>query len=412
MPWTEVASAVWSEHDLRAPMLATWEAAGLDAALRGLAVHVAFAASVEAGEEGWRVVDVRTATFGVSERDVVYGVAQYASLFAEEAVALGATRAFSRNERFRHEDLALGAWDALGLARNRAIPPAHLLADARHACAGFHAELSTHPRLVIGDVLAHRDAPWCWYMLSRSPNVTTPEVYRAYRDLLPFSTSGVAVNPAFDDAARAFAGVARPWVCARHGHACLYCTAVTGTCGAPAPSCLPECVSWDVYLRITDDPASAMQRAHDRGVLAENEFADRAVGAYSGAIGNPHISLGLAAWCVAKLRSLGRLGTWVRVTLAANEMRRARADAIATERAAYARIAVCAPAVAQLLRARGVPSSFVRRVLAHMAPSRESVYSVVRFSGTRALVHFECGLRPDASAVWLPATDPFVASRT
>ena len=403
-PTMGLARAIWRERELRAPLLSTWETAGLDAALHGAAVHVAHGATfTRCGE--WLLVDVLLEHFDVSVGDVVAGVAQHVSLLAEHALALGAMRAFSRNARVRHADLALDGFDALGLARNHALAPRALLADRRRHVAGYYAELSTHPRLTIDDVLAHRTAPWCWYMISRAPNVTTPGVYCAHRAHLPFSRSGLAVNPSFDDAARDDAGVTRPWACAQHGHACMYCTVPHGACGAPLLSRLPDVVSWDVYLRLATDLAGAMQRAHDRGVFVESGYTARAVGAYSGAIGNGALSLGQAAWCVARLRALGKMGTWMRITLAANAMGAARTSAAREREAERARIARCAPAVLQLLASRGVPVAFARRMLRAAA---QQAYTVLRRSGDRALVHFACGLRDDAASIWLPVSDPFV----
>jgi hypothetical protein len=404
-PTMACARAIWRDGGLRAPLLSTWEAAGLDAALLGSAVHVAHDATFTEWR-GWLLVDVLVERFDVTPGDVVAGVAQHASLLAETALALGAMRAFSRNARVRHADLALDGFDALGLARNHALAPEALLADRRRGVAGYYAELSTHPRLTIGDVLAHRTAPWCWYMLSRAPNVTTPAVYCAYRAQLPFSRSGIAVNPSFDDAARDDAGVSRAWSCALHGHACMYCTVARGECGAPLLSRLPDAVSWDVYLRLTDDLAGAMQRAHDRGVFVAAGYTARAVGAYSGALGNGALTLGQAAWCVAHLRALGKMGAWMRITLAANAMRAARSGAEVARTQERARVAAIAPSVVQVLRARGVPVAFARHILALVARPVEA-YSVLRRSGDRALVHFECGLRADAASIWLPVTDPF-----
>lgn len=401
-PTMRAARTLWRDADLRAPLLATWELEGLDAHAENGTVAVAHEA-VFRQEGEWTLVDLRTERFELAPRDVAAGAAQFVSMHAETALAMGAARAFSRNVRMRREDLALDGLDALGLARNRALHPRWLLRDRRRAYPGFHAELSSHPRLAVEDVAAHGDAPWCWYALSRSPNVTTPATHAAYRATLPFSASGIAVNPAFDEAARAAAGVTRPWSCARHGHACMFCTAAAGACGAPEADRLPDCVAWDVYLRITDDLTAGLRRACDRGVFSEHGFSDRAVGACSAAIGNPCATLGQAAWCAARLRAMDKLGAWTRVTLAANEM---RASKLAAYRESATFLRARAPAVVQLLVSRGLPASLARVVLSHCA-RLDPPFRVVGRVGVRALVHFECGLRPDAASVWLPVTDPF-----
>ena len=83
-----------------------------------------------------------------------------------------------------------------------------------------------------------------------------------------------------------------------------------------------------------------------------------------------------------------------------------RAAKLAAYRETAAFLCACAPAVLELFVRRGLPASLARAVLA-LCARLEPPFRVVGRVGVRALVHFDCGLRPDAASVWLPVTDPF-----
>jgi hypothetical protein len=391
-PASSTARALWSSH---APdLLCGWEHAGYDALLfRGAdadadadgacSVRVTHGARFVGAAEGWTEVVALTTDFALPSRHVERA-AQFVAVSSEtvralvaRGVRLGATLA--RNARLRCADLQifLGAveWDALALATNAALAPRDLLSylgahakEELEVPAGFYQELSMHPKLRVEDVLAFRSEPWCWYSISRSPSVTTPETYAKHKHELPFHLSGLLANPRFDDdgddgddGRRSRRSRRSHGVCVDHGYACTYCTTLAATQGDYGLDALDlALVNWEIFLRLSENPAEALDVARAAGVF---DSEPGATNAYCALLGNPAATLAHVAECLERVRASGQMTTWVRVTAAANDLRVARdayLERAETEREARAR---AAPAVVQLMRAWGVPNYFMPRLL-------------------------------------------------
>ena len=397
-PVSSTARALWANH---APdLLCGWEHAGYDARLDAdNTVRVTHGVRFVDRAERWTEVVPRASDFELHERHVERA-AQFVAVsretvraLAARGVRLGATLA--RNVRLRCDDLDESVeWDALALASNAALSPRDLLhymqavqavravraagavrADEAAEGAegaerdeaepppppGFYAELSAHPRLRVDDVLAFRTRPWCWYAISRSPSVTTPETYAKHKHELPFHLSGILANPQFEDDAEIGSARRARSVCVEHGYACSYCTtlsATRGECGLDALDL--ALVNWEIYLRLSETPTEALRVARAAGVFGSEPGATNA---YCALLGNPSATLAHVAECLDRLRAGGKMTTWVRVTAAANDLRVARdayLERTETEREARAR---AAPAVVQLMRAWSVPCCFLSKLL-------------------------------------------------
>jgi hypothetical protein len=228
-----------------------------------------------------------------------------------------------------------------------------------------------HPKLRVEDVLAFRSEPWCWYSISRSPSVTTPETYAKHKHELPFHLSGLLANPRFEDdddddddrwrSRRSRRSRRSHGVCVDHGYACTYCTTLAATQGDYCLDALDlALVNWEIFLRLSEKPAEALDVARAAGVF---DSEPGATNAYCALLGNPAATLAHVAECLERVRASGQMTTWVRVTAAANDLRVARdayLDRAETEREARAR---AAPAVVQLMRVWGVPKYFMPRLL-------------------------------------------------
>ena len=368
-PLSETARTLWHAH---APeLLFGWERAAYDARLvdgEADVVSVTHGVSFVARDELWTEVVARTSEFELAAAHVERA-AQFVGISHEKldmllARGLRLGTSLSRNTRLRCVDIEIERveWDAVGLANNPALAPSELLScTARRGFlegTSFYAELSAHPKLRVSDVLAYRDRPWCWYTLSKSGNVTTPETYGRYKSVLPFELSGILANPLFDDAPPYAARRARS-TCLEHGFACSYCTtisAASGECGFDV-----GLVNWEIYLRLSERPEEAARVARDAGVFDAELSASNAQCAL---LGNPAATLAQIGWCLESLRASGRLTTWARVTAAANELRVAREAYEETRRNERRWRAEAAPAVLQLMRHTGLPYYILTLLLA------------------------------------------------
>lgn len=361
-PLSETARTLWPLH---APeLLSGWERGGYDARLvdgEADVVSVTHGVSFVPRDEHWTEVFARTTELELAPSHVERA-AQFVGISHEKlglllarGVLIGTS--LSRNIRLRCVDIETEhvEWDAVGLANNRALPPSELLScNACRALEGtsFYAELSAHPKLRVSDVLAHRDRPWCWYTLSKSCNITTPETYMRYKSELPFHLSGIIANPLFDYAPPSSGKKARG-MCLEHGFACSFCTTLSAASGACGFDTLDvNLVNWEIYLRLSERPEEAARVARDAGVF-ETELS--ASNAQCALLGNPAATLGQIVWCLESLRASGRLTTWARVTAAANELRVAREAYEETRRKEREWRAEAAPAVVQLMRHAGLP---------------------------------------------------------
>ena len=380
-----VGAPTWAERPCRRILARSWERRGIEARLdpKRMVLRVLVRARLREAAEGWSIVEPEYADLPVDDEDTRSCLLAHVSIdFAELAVVDAA--ALSRNRRIRAADVrdnAGLAWDWCALARNPGIAPEHAIAmrGSAHGAAdsNFFAALSTHPALRMRLVRERPDAPWCWYTLSSrlvSPNDHTG---------LPVMHGALALNPAFSDYDLAQLGVRRTRACARHGFACAPGAAACGLRNAP--------VNWHVYVRLTDDPARALQEALDAG--------EESTAMCVAALGNADASLALVAWCIARLAGISR---WACHTAAGNEMRadreRARV-ARATRRAAY-------PSIVEVCIRRALPVCVARAIYERTRPPDAA--RITRVTEDHALVAFACGMRDDR--LWLPRTDPLCAA--
>ena len=395
-----VCASTWAERPSRWILARSWERRGLEAhldpkrmVLRVLvrarvleAVEAVEAAEAGAGDaaEGWSIVEPEYVELPVDAQDMRSSMLAYVSVGVAELAARGfSVAALSRNKRTRAVDVRANAglaWDWDALARNPGVAPEQVIAMREESRDADFSALSANPALSMRLVRERPDAPWCWYTLSS--RLVSPDDHG-----LPLVPGALALNPAFSDADLAALGIRRMRACARHGFACApRITSRAVECGLrDAP------VNWHVYVRLTDDPARALQEALD----AREDTSAMCVAA----VGNAHATLALVAWCLALLAGRSR---WACLTAAGNDLRadreRAR-ETRAARRKAY-------PSVLRLCLRHALPTSVARAIYQCTRPPDAA--RVIRVTDDHALVAFACGMRDDR--LWLARDDPLCAS--